>query len=117
MIIQLIDVNLKDKSQVARHNAREVRLFWMGLIIAPAVWGLFLLVAFFGLKFKWMLLVLIALTLNTANLHGYIKCKFGGSNQSLKDGIKSFGQRELLKNFLSRNAQPPVNQPNSTGIV
>lgn len=101
---------------MTRHHAREVRLFWMGLIVAPLVWSLFLLVAFFGLKFKWMLLVLIALTLNAANLHGYIKCKFG-SNSGLKDGIKSFGQRELLKNFLSRTAQPPVNQPNSTGVV
>lgn len=102
---------------MTRHNAREVRLFWTALIVAPAVWVLFLLVAFFGLKFKWMLLVLIALTLNTANLHGYVKCKFG-SNQSLKDGIKSFGQRELLRNFLSRTSQsPPINQPNSTGVV
>lgn len=101
---------------MARHNAREVRLFWTGLIATPLIWGLFLLVAFFGLRFKWMLLVLIALSLSCANLHGYVKCKFG-SNQSLKDGIKSFGQRELLRNFLSRTAQPPVNQPNSTGVV
>jgi hypothetical protein len=107
---------LQDKSQMTRHNAREVRMFWTGLILPPVIWALFLLVAFFGLKFKWMLLVLIALTLNFANLHGYVKCKFG-SNQSLKEGIKSFGQRELLKNFLSRTAQPPVNQPNSTGVV
>ena len=95
-----------------KYNAREVRLFWTGLVTAPIVWGLFLLVAFFGLKFKWMLLVLIALTLNAANLHGYVKCKFRDTAQ-----FKNFGQRELLKNFLSRNAQPPVNQPNNTGIV
>jgi hypothetical protein len=85
----------------------------MALVAVPILWALFFIVALFGLKFKWLVLVCIALTLTVANLHGYIKCKFGSN---VKDGVKAFGQREILKNFLSR-AQPPVNQPNNTGIV
>jgi hypothetical protein len=85
----------------------------MALVIVPVLWSFFFVAALFSLRFKWLVLVLIALTLNGANLHGYIKCRFGSN---LKEGVKAFGQRELLKNFLTR-AQPPVNQPNNTGIV
>lgn len=105
---------LQDKAQqLNRHNPRESRIFWLALIVIPVLWSFFFIVALFGLKFKWLVLVMIALTLSGANLHGYVKCKFGSN---LKDGVKAFGQRELLRNFLNR-AQPPVNQPNNTGIV
>lgn len=87
----------------------------MGLVLAPVFWGLFFLVALFGFKFKWLLLVAIALALNGANLHGYTRCKFGSSS-SLKDATFGFAKKEVLKNLLS-NAQPPVNASNNTGIV
>lgn len=104
----------RDKAQqLNRHNPRESRIFWLALVVVPVLWAFFFIVALFGLKFKWLVLVMIALTLSGANLHGYIKCKFGSN---LKDGVKAFGQRELLRNFMNR-AQPPVNQPNNTGIV
>jgi Eukaryotic protein of unknown function (DUF846) len=35
-------------------NARESRLFWAALILSPALWTLFFIVALFGFKFKWM---------------------------------------------------------------
>lgn len=98
-----------------RNNAREVRIFWMGLILAPVCWGLFFLVALIGFKLKWLLLVMIALALNGANLHGYTRCKFGSSS-SLKDATFGFAKKEVLKNLLS-NAQPPVSSTNNTGIV
>lgn len=98
-----------------RHNAREVRIFWMGLIIPPVLWGLFFLGALFGLKFKWIVLVMIALALNFANLHGYTKCKFG-SGTNLKDATFGFAKKEVLKNILSQ-PQPPVNAQNNSGIV
>lgn len=110
----------RDKSQSnRRHSAREVRLFWMGLILVPAVWALFFLVALFGLKFKWLLLVAIALALNFANLHGYIKCNFGAS-KDMKSATTDFVRAQVFKNavdLLSKNAQPPVVQPNNAGIV
>lgn len=105
----------RDKSEIRRHNTREVRIFWMALILAPVFWGLFFLVALIGFKFKWLLLVMIALALNGANLHGYTRCKFG-SGSSLKDATFGFAKKEVLKNLLS-NAQPPVNASNNTGIV
>jgi len=105
----------RDKTQQRRHNTREVRIFWMALVLAPVFWGLFFLVALIGFKFKWLLLVMIALSLNCANLFGYTRCKFG-SNSSLKDATFGFAKKEVLKNLLS-NAQPPVSSQNNTGIV
>jgi hypothetical protein len=105
----------QDKSQVHKHNAREVRIFWLGLVLAPALWSLFFIVALFGLKFKWLLVVAIALSLNFANLFGYLRCKFG-SGSNLKDATFGFAKKEMLKNILS-SPQPPVNAPNNTGIV
>lgn len=87
----------------------------MALVLAPVFWGLFFLVALIGFKFKWLLLVMIALSLNCANLFGYTRCKFG-SNSSLKDATFGFAKKEVLKNLLS-NAQPPVSSQNNTGIV
>lgn len=87
----------------------------MGLILAPVCWGLFFLVALIGFKLKWLLLVMIALALNGANLHGYTRCKFGSSS-NLKDVTFGFAKKEVLKNLLS-NAQPPVSSTNNTGIV
>lgn len=98
-----------------KHHTREVRIFWLGLILAPVFWGLFFIGALFGFKFKWLLLVMIALALNAANLHGYTRCKFGSST-NLKDATFGFAKKEVLKNLLS-NSQPPVNPANNSGIV
>ncbi|XP_073246482.1 Golgi apparatus membrane protein TVP23 homolog B-like [Porites lutea] len=53
----------------------ESRVFWLGLVICPLIWMLFLVAALFSLKFKWLLVVAVGLTLNIANLIGYIRCK------------------------------------------
>lgn len=87
----------------------------------PVVWGLFFIVALFGLKFKWLLLVMIALVLNGANLHGYIKCNFG-ANKDVKTVGSDFLKAQVFKNavdMLTKNAQPPLvhKSGNNTGIV
>ncbi|CAG0889293.1 unnamed protein product [Cyprideis torosa] len=58
-------------------NPNEARVFWLGLIICPFIWAAFFILAFFGGKFKWMMIVAIALALHGANLYGYFKCKMG----------------------------------------
>ncbi len=46
----------------------QVRIFWAGLLLAPAFWAVFFLTALMGLKLQWMVLVIIGLTLSTSNL-------------------------------------------------
>ncbi|XP_066151458.1 uncharacterized Golgi apparatus membrane protein-like protein CG5021 isoform X1 [Euwallacea fornicatus] len=101
-------------------NDREARIFWTALILSPLVWGLFFLVALFGLKLKWMLVVLIALTLNSANLHGYIRCKVGNKD-SLSSVTSDFFKKQVMQNALNivtrQATSPPANplsQPTNT---
>lgn len=37
-----------------RVNAQEARIFWLALVLCPLLWGIFFIVALFGLKFKWL---------------------------------------------------------------
>lgn len=96
-----------------RLNSQESRLFWVALILAPMLWVIFLIFALFGLKFKWMVPVLIALALNGANLYGYIKCHYG-SDKKLNSAANDFFRKQLFQGamgILSKQAQ----QPNSSG--
>lgn len=72
----------------------------MGLIVSPVIWGLFFIVALFGLKLKWLLVVLIALVLNGANLHGYIKCHFG-ANKDVTSAAQDFVKGAVMKNAVN----------------
>lgn len=64
---------------------------------------------------------MIALSLNGANLHGYIKCNFG-ANKDVKSVGSDFLKAQVFKNavdMLTKNAQPPLvhKSGNNTGIV
>lgn len=107
----------KGENYTAILNPHETRIFWMALVICPVVWAFFFIVALFGLKFRWLLLVLIALALNGANLYGYIKCSFGASAK-LSTTTTDFVKSQMLKNavnlmnFQSSNTNPT--QPGNT---
>lgn len=95
-----------------RINERESRIFWTTLILTPLIWCIFFLVALFGLKIKWLLVVLIALMLNGANLHGYIRCKVGNKD-SLSTVTSDFFKRQVMQNAISivtrQATAPPAN--------
>ncbi|KAB0796115.1 hypothetical protein PPYR_10176 [Photinus pyralis] len=96
-----------------RVNERESRIFWIALILIPLLWCVFFLIALFRLNLKWLLLVTIALILNGANLHGYIKCKVGGS-ESLSTVTSNFFRQQVLQNaiaMVTRQATVPTTNP------
>ncbi|MBZ3885831.1 Golgi apparatus membrane protein TVP23-like protein A [Sciurus carolinensis] len=70
----------------------EARIFWLGLIICPMIWIVFFFSTLFSLKLKWLALVIAGISLQAANLYGYILCKMGG-----EDDI-----RKVTANFLSQ---------------
>ncbi|XP_031575293.1 uncharacterized Golgi apparatus membrane protein-like protein CG5021 isoform X2 [Actinia tenebrosa] len=80
----------------------ESRLFWLGLIICPIIWTFFLVAALFALKFKWLLVVVVGLGLNIANMIGYIKCKKDAGKK-----IKSFAGNFLGRQLLSQTMASP----------
>jgi len=57
-------------------NPHEVRLFWICLFVPCVVWLIFAIAAFFSFltELQWLLLSILALVLNLANVIGYIKC-------------------------------------------
>ncbi|XP_037919592.1 uncharacterized Golgi apparatus membrane protein-like protein CG5021 isoform X2 [Hermetia illucens] len=108
----------KGTNQQGRINQNEARVFWLALILCPAMWGIFFIVALFGLKFKWLLLVMIALALNGANLYGYFKCNFG-ANKDLNVAATDFVKTQLFKNAVDMMTKP-AQQPSTarpTGVV
>ncbi|XP_041605599.1 Golgi apparatus membrane protein TVP23 homolog A isoform X1 [Vulpes vulpes] len=63
----------------------EARIFWLGLIICPLIWIVFLFSTLFSLKLKWLqALVIAGISLQAANLYGYILCKMGGESDLSK---------------------------------
>lgn len=82
------------------------------------MWGIFFIAALFGLKFKWLLLVMIALALNGANLYGYVKCNFG-ANKDLKSATTDFVRSQVLRNAVDIITKPNAKPPNArpSGVV
>ena len=55
-------------------NATDYRVFWWSLYLTTLLWSILGLVAIIKFNFSWLILVLLALSMNTANLMGYTKC-------------------------------------------
>ena len=53
-----------------------VRTFWLSLIIQQGFWILFFMVSLFALSPSRLLITFVAVSLNSANLFGYIRARF-----------------------------------------
>nr|CAH7750337.1 unnamed protein product [Callosobruchus chinensis] len=100
-------------------NEREARIFWTALVLTPCLWGIFFIIALFGLKLKWLLLVTIALVLNSSNLYGYIKCKIG-NKESVGSVTSDFFKKQLLQNavnmVMKQNTAPASTSPSTNTV-
>ncbi|XP_076161484.1 putative Golgi apparatus membrane protein-like protein CG5021 isoform X2 [Ptiloglossa arizonensis] len=106
------------ESKKNRINAAEARIFWLALILSPLLWSVFFVVALFSLKFKWLLLVCIAIVLNGANLYGYVKCKMG-NDRNISAATSDFLRKQVIQNVASiMTRSPPANNPNEpTNVI
>uniref|UniRef100_A0A023FI10 Golgi apparatus membrane protein TVP23 homolog n=1 Tax=Amblyomma cajennense TaxID=34607 RepID=A0A023FI10_AMBCJ len=86
-------------------DGSEAGLFWMGLIGAPALWTLFFFVSLFSWNFQWLMVTLIALALNGANLYGYVRCRLGRKS-SITAAASSYFSQSLLRGMFKREAAP-----------
>ncbi|KAL3217326.1 hypothetical protein MRX96_032517 [Rhipicephalus microplus] len=89
-------------------DASEASLFWMGLIGAPVLWTLFFFVSLFSWNFQWLMVTMIALALNGANLYGYIRCRLGSKGSMKAAASNFFGQQLLRGMFSKKEAAPPA---------
>ncbi|XP_063790353.1 Golgi apparatus membrane protein TVP23 homolog A isoform X2 [Pseudophryne corroboree] len=80
----------------------EARIFWLGLIICPMIWTIFFFSTLFSLKLKWLALVIAGISLQSANLYGYIHCKTGGQ-QNVGKVASRFLSQQLFQRKSSKH--------------
>ena len=61
-------------------HAAESRVFWVGLMTFPIIWAVLFILALFRFNLRWLVVDCIALSLNGANVYGYLRCKLGKSS-------------------------------------
>ncbi|XP_008958624.1 Golgi apparatus membrane protein TVP23 homolog A isoform X2 [Gorilla gorilla gorilla] len=84
----------------------EARIFWLGLIICPMIWIVFFFSTLFSLKLKWLALVVAGISLQAANLYGYILCKMGG-NSDISKVTASFLSQTVFQTACPGDFQKP----------
>ncbi|XP_068380879.1 Golgi apparatus membrane protein TVP23 homolog A [Eschrichtius robustus] len=84
----------------------EARVFWLGLIICPMIWIVFFFSSLFSLKLKWLALVIAGISLQAANLYGYVLCKMGGESDISKV-TASFLSQTVFQTACPRDFQKP----------
>ncbi|XP_073070844.1 Golgi apparatus membrane protein TVP23 homolog A isoform X2 [Manis javanica] len=85
----------------------EARIFWLGLIICPMIWTVFFFSTLFSLKLKWLALVIAGISLQAANLYGYILCKMGGEND-ISNITASFLSQTVFQTVIPRRRALPA---------
>lgn len=90
----------RKSSQQSLVSSTEARIFWLSLFATEIFWAIMLFAALFTFKFKWLLVVAVALALNGANLVGYLRCRFR-SGQEAKAQASSFFGRQLFTSMLA----------------
>ncbi|XP_054698535.1 Golgi apparatus membrane protein TVP23 homolog A isoform X3 [Grus americana] len=100
---------------VAASTEAEARIFWLGLIICPVIWTVFFFSTLFSLKLKWLALVIAGISLQTANLYGYIHCKLGGQKSISRVTSRFFVTAEAPKRRTRRISEDPTEEHRKTG--
>ncbi|XP_014472446.1 PREDICTED: uncharacterized Golgi apparatus membrane protein-like protein CG5021 isoform X3 [Dinoponera quadriceps] len=108
----------KKGAQQNRINATEARIFWLALILCPLLWSILFIIALFGGKFKWLLLICIAIVLNGANLYGYVQCKMG-NDRNISAATSDFFRKQVIQNVASMMTRsPPTSNSNQpTNVI
>lgn len=65
----------------SRFPTLDRRAFWLALVAGPVVWAFFVTVALMTFKWEWMIVALLGFSMNTANLYGYLRCRWANTNQ------------------------------------
>ncbi|XP_076739334.1 Golgi apparatus membrane protein TVP23 homolog B isoform X1 [Maylandia zebra] len=77
-------------------SSAESRVFWLGLLVCPIFWILFVFSTVFSFNIKWLVVVILGLVLQWANLYGYVRCKVGRKS-NLRNMAKNYLGVQILK--------------------
>lgn len=79
----------------------ESRIFWLGLIVCPIFWVIFVFSTIFSFKFKWLVVVIMGVALQWANVYGYVRCKVGGKT-NLRSMATNYLGAQLFKQAMTK---------------
>ncbi|KAG5279516.1 hypothetical protein AALO_G00078620 [Alosa alosa] len=94
----------KETSRKTVSNS-ESRIFWLGLIVCPIFWVIFVFSTVFSFRIKWLGVVIMGVTLQWANLYGYVRCKVGGGT-NLRTMATNYLGLQLFKQTLNKTEEP-----------
>ncbi|KAI2666677.1 hypothetical protein H4Q32_010596 [Labeo rohita] len=83
----------------------DSRIFWIGLIMCPVFWVFFLFSSLFSFNIKWLVVVIMGVVLQWANLYGYVRCKVGGATK-LKNMASNYFGLKLFKKVVNKPEGP-----------
>lgn len=70
---------LEDKSRI---SSIDSTIFWGAMWISPGLWAGSLVLGILKFNIAWILIVIVALSLNLVNLMGFIRCRKGAKKQA-----------------------------------
>ncbi|XP_042248905.1 Golgi apparatus membrane protein TVP23 homolog B-like [Thunnus thynnus] len=82
-------------------SSAESRIFWLGLIVCPIFWIIFVFSTIFSFKIKWLAVVIMGLVLQWANLYCYVRCKLGGKS-NLRSIAKNYLGVQIFKEAMKK---------------
>lgn len=77
-----------------RATSIDTTIFWVSLYVAPAFWGVFVIIELIALSLMWFLVCLISFILTFSNTIGYYKCS-GEQKKKIANFIAEKGQKGL----------------------
>ncbi|KAM4597811.1 Golgi apparatus membrane protein TVP23 homolog B [Polymixia lowei] len=86
-------------------SGAESRIFWLGLIVCPIFWIIFVFTTIISFKIKWLAVVIMGLVLQWANLYGYVRCKVGGKS-NLRNMATNYLGVQLFKQTMNKTEEP-----------
>ena len=118
----------QDPASPQKLSSTEIYIFWAGLVAAPALWVSFLFIdiecsnlisiltnifsqilffftALFSFKLKWLVLVIIGLSLSGSNLLGYLRCRMGQTDNTatmLSGMANTYLQKAMVQSMVSK---------------
>jgi hypothetical protein len=88
---------LEDKSRI---TAIDSTIFWGAMWLSPILWASLLVIGILKFNVAWLLIVAVALTLNSINLLGFIRCRKGAKQQA-QQAMTSLMTQGVLSGILS----------------
>jgi hypothetical protein len=83
---------LEDKSRI---SSIDSTIFWGAMWISPGLWAGSLVLGILKFNISWVLIVVVALSLNLVNLMGFIRCRKGAKKQA-EQAMTSFMTTGML---------------------